>query len=204
MKNKLIAMVALVVVAFAQPTQAAMLNVASYTSNSVVFSISGQMPTLNPGTLADGPQEIDIQYSGNLADPGVYHNANALTAVPFNGAGALNQGNTGGANSWGTPTSYSWMFFNNDLTGLFGTGSWVTLTWDGLDFLNTTGTGSFDLYWGNLTNGPDVNGIRNILLGSVDVVRGQIVDNNVPEPASLALLGIGIVGLAMIRRRKQW
>jgi hypothetical protein len=125
---------------------------------------------------------------------------NTLTALPLSGAGGLNGGNTG---NYDLAWDFSWLYFANNLTGLSGTGAPVKLTWQGASYLNTLGTGTIDLYWGNLTAGPDAAGKRNLLLGSVKIAGGKIVGNDVPEPASIALFGICAGALGLARRRRQ-
>ena len=130
-------------------------TVNSYTSNSLTFTLSGQMPATAPAALANSPVEIDINYGGTLyTGDGSYH-ANALSAAPLIGV-SFSHGNTGGFGD--TPTNYSWLYFTSSLEALSGTNSQVTLTWGGALLLNTSGTGSFDLYWANLASGPELYG----------------------------------------------
>ena len=152
------------------------------------------MPTANSGITI--PDQIDINYSGNLyLDDGSIH-SNSLSADPLIGDGGLVSGNTGGFGI--TPTDYSWLWFGNNLSDLVGSNTPVTLTWGGASLLNTSGTGSFDLYWSNLADGP---GNGNELLASVSVVNGKIMSSTVPEPTTIALVGLGLAGFAAARRR---
>lgn len=56
--------------------------------------------------------------------------------------------------------------------------------------------------FGNTAPGDDFFGFDDFTIGSVEQVR-EDPNGNVPVPATLALLGIGGVGLAFLRRRKR-
>jgi hypothetical protein len=172
-------------------------EVLNYSSDSLTFAIFGTMPVSSSLTQAFPFRNIlGINYSGNLWIGGQTYEPNSLSELPISGAGPLIVGNTGG---FGTPTNYSWLQFSNDLTGLTGSGFPVILTWGGGNFLNTSGTGSIDLYWGNLISGPDPAQSRNLLLASVQVENGRVVHNPIPEKGTFALIITGFLLLLALQ-----
>ena len=172
--------------------------------------------------FAGAAQASSITASLNLADSGVtltggpaLNTITAFTApTSYTGAGALTVGaldNTG-LTSLGTVFlspgtlsvvdgavnfTKSWTVGSDTYTATF---TKFATVFENASFLNGVYTGTLSDTAGNVTGQSDIMTVTLTTAGGVTGVT--LSELSVPEPATIAILGMGLLGLGLVRRRR--
>lgn len=164
-------------------------NNLNITSNSISFNINGDMSGYTP---PDSAIQFGIQYHGNLwVGDSVSFSENFWSQSPFDNKTFFSTGNTG---QWFSAWGYTWSHSSTDLFDAVATNRDVTLTFAG-NYLNPNAVGTLDFVWG-WANSEGVSTVLQTFSTPLD-------HNSVPEPGTIVLLGLGMVGLATYRKRRQ-
>lgn len=160
----------------------------SYTANSVTFTVDGDMRGYSLAAT-NYQNQFSLIYGGDIWNtPNSDFEANTWSRPVFDNETIRLGGKTGTSGN-----SYSWSRYASSLADAVVKSATITLTMlnPRLDIHALTPTIGF--VWGN---GIGRSPSKYTLLQKVRVTA------SVPEPSSMALLGLGLLGLGFARRRK--
>lgn len=177
---------------------------AAYRGNPFTVGIQSGFTPAIVGALGGGLSEVGIRFTlfdgdsanGNFDDSNLTLLVNGVNFGDWTDVDAQSTNSTGttaGSMSGGgfrdNILDTGWFFNNNaaTLASFYATLAGGSVTYAVSD------TDPFDNFY-DFTQGVDG--------GLINVGTGPVVTNPVPEPASLALLGLGLAGLGVMRRRR--
>jgi hypothetical protein len=190
-----------------------------YSQGLVTFStISGTyaISTNNTGTGAIGKTStaaggyyyalLTQTYTGAASST---ISANPLTGWTFSGAYATNSPVIAGGVNGGTAAIAGWTPGTTEYVEIVGWSANLGSTWAQIEAQDASGIWNTSGYFGNSAVGYIASGgagtpagPSNPLFTPTGIPAGFDLVSTVPEPTTIALIGIGGLGLAMIRRRK--